>query len=827
MDRLLQDLRFGARLLWKDRSFSLTTIATLALCLAANVAIFSVVDGVLLKPLPFPEPDRLVRLFNKYPGAGVVAEGSNGVPDYFDRKREMTVLEETGLFREAGVTLSGAGLSEAQRIQAMTVTPSFFRVLRTQPLRGQLFTDQQGELGHEKAVVLTHGFWQRTLGGRDDAIGQDLRLSGEPYKIVAVLPPDFVFLNPEIQLFRPAAFTAREKSDESRHSNNWQQFARLKPGATLQQAQSQLDAINAANFERFPAWREILKNARFGSDVVDFQANLIGERRSTLTMLWGGAIFVLLIGCVNVANLVLVRSTARIRELATRHAMGATFGRLSRQALTESTLLSIAGGVTGIGLGWWALRAAPFFGFDRLPSGAALSLDTRVIGFTLLLVALVGIGVGMIPVMAIRRANMAQVIREEGRSGTQGRGARTMRRLLVTSQIAFALILLIGAGVLLASFERVLDIDPGFNANNVLTGTISLPASRYQSNEALSSAVSRILDGVRALPGVVAAGVTSTLPFSGSYSDSVILAEGYQMQKGESLISPSQVVASDGYFEAMGATLVSGRFFTAEDVATRPRVLIVDENLARRFWPNGDALGKRMYFPADINNLLAKPTEAQMMTIVGIIKPIRLRGVVEAAGTSRTGAYYGTFRQGPSRTLGIAVRAGHSSESVTNAVRRAIATIDPELPFYGVRTMAERLSASLMDRRTPMLLATGFAGVALFLAAIGIYGVLAYQVSQRRREIGIRMALGAASASIFSLVLREGGVIVGAGAALGLAGAFLLRQTLQGQLYETGAMEPTVIAAVAALLIGVALVACVLPARRAARTDPLIALSDQ
>jgi len=827
MDRLLQDLRFGARLLWKDRSFSLTTIATLALCLAANIAIFAVVDGVLLKPLPFPEPERLIRIFNKYPGVGVLAEGSNGVPDYFDRKRDMAALEETALFREAGVTLSGSGTGEAERIQAMTVTPSFFRVLQTTPLRGQLFDDAQGELGQEKVAVLTHGFWQRVYGGADAAIGQDLRLGGEPYKIVGVLPPGFVFLDPDIQIFRPAAFTAREKSDESRHSNNWQQFGRLRPGATIAQAQSQLDAINAANLERFPQWREILANARFGSDVVDFQSNLIGQRRATLTLLWGGAMFVLLIGCVNVANLVLVRSTSRIRELATRHAMGATFGRLTRQALTESTLLSIAGGLAGIALGWWALQAAPFFGFDRLPSGVGLSLDARVIGFTLLLIAAVGLGVGMIPVIAMRRANMAQVIREEGRSGTQGRGARVMRRVLVTSQVAFALMLLIGAGVLLASFGRVLTIDPGFRADHVLTGTISLPASRYSSDESLRAAIARILERVRTVPGVTHAGVTSTIPFSGSYSDSVILAEGYQMQKGESLVSPNQVVASDGYFEAMGATLIAGRFFTDADDATRPKVLVIDEYLARRFWPKGDALGKRMYFPTDINNLFAKPTEAQMMTIVGVIQPIRLRGMVESASVSRTGAYYGTVRQGPPRTLGVAVRTAQAPESVTNAIRREIAQIDPELPFYGVRTMDERLTASLTDRRTPMLLATGFAAVALFLAAIGIYGVLAYQVSQRRREIGIRMALGAASGSIFNLVLREGGLIVGAGATLGLLGAFLLRQTLQAQLYETGAMDPTVVAGVAAMLIGVALVACILPARRAAKTDPLLALSDQ
>src|SRR5688572_6977994 len=259
MDRLLQDLRFAGRLLWKDRNFSITTIATLALCLGANVAIFAVVNGVLLKPLPFPEPERLIRMFNKYPGAGVDTGGSNGVPDYFDRRRGMTAVEEQALFREGGVTISGSGLGEAERIQAMQVTPSFFRVLRTQPHRGQLFTDAQGELGQEKVVILTHGFWQRLFGGRDEAIGQDLRLGGEPYRIVGVLPPDFVFLNPDIQLFRPAAFTARELSDDSRHSNNWQHFGRLTPGATLEQAQSQLDAINAANFERFPQWREILK----------------------------------------------------------------------------------------------------------------------------------------------------------------------------------------------------------------------------------------------------------------------------------------------------------------------------------------------------------------------------------------------------------------------------------------------------------------------------------------------------------------------------------------------------------------------------------------
>jgi predicted permease len=542
-------------------------------------------------------------------------------------------------------------------------------------------------------------------------------------------------------------------------------------------------------------------------------------------MLCGGAIFVLLIGCVNVANLVLVRSTSRIRELATRHAMGATFGRLARQALTESTVLSLAGGIAGLALGWWALRAAPFFGFDKLPSGQTLSLDPGVVGFTMLLIAVVGLGIGLIPVIAMRRANMAQVIREEGRSGTQGRGPKLMRRILVTSQVAFALMLLIGAGVLLASFERVLTIDPGFRPDHVLTGAINMPATRYPGDPELRAVTTRILERLRSIPGVTQAGLTTTIPFGGSYNDSVILAEGYQMQKGESLISPGQVVASAGYFEAMGAKLVAGRLFGPDDVETRQKVLVIDTRLAQRFWPKGDAVGKRMYFPQDISNIFAKPKEEDMLTIVGVIEPMRLRGLIDGPG-QKTGAYFFPLPQSVSRGLVAAIRTTQDPESVTAAARREIAQIDPEMPFYDVKTMDDRMSSSLMDRRTPMLLATGFAGVALFLAAIGIYGVLAYQVSQRRREIGIRMALGAGANSIFNLVLREGGMIVGLGAVFGLIGAYFLRQTLQSQLYETGAMDPRVVAAVAAMLIVVAMIACVLPARRAAKTDPVIALSD-
>jgi predicted permease len=822
MDRLWQDLRFSARVLWKDRSYTLTIVATLALCLAANVAIFAIVDNVLLKPLPFAEPDRLVRLYNRYPGAGIVESG-NGVPDYFDRVRDMSALEALANYRQAGVTISGRG-TEAERVQALLATPSFLRVLRAEAYRGRVFTDADGELGQHLKLLLTYGAWQRLFGGRDDAIGQQVRVNGEPHDVVGVLGPGFRFINPEIQMIRPAAFSAEEK--DARHNNNWQQIGRLKPGATVELAQSQVDAINRANDDRFPKWREILKNAQFGTVVVSFQDSLVQNTRRTLTLLWGGVLFVLIIGCVNVANLVLVRSSSRLRELATRHALGASVPRLARQYLTETTLLSLLGGLAGLGLGWWALRAAPYLGLDQLPRGAEIAMDGRVVGFTLALVGLVGAAMAALPVVALRRANLAQVVREEGRSGTAGRGSRLVRRVLVTSQVAFALVLLVGAGVMLASFQRILAIDAGFRPDHVLTGTISLPPSTYATPESMRTTAGRFLERVRALPGVSDAGISNWLPLSGSSNDSVILAEGYQMSPGESLISPNNMAVSEGFFEAMGATLVSGRLFTAADTAGQPRVLVIDERLARRFWPKGDAVGRRMYQPGSAENLLAKPSEDQMLTVVGVVRNMRLVGIIDSPAAVGVGTYYFPLGQSPTRALNLTIRTTQDPESVVGSVRREVAAIDPELPFYGVRTLQDRVDAALVDRRTPTLLASGFAVVALLLAAIGIYGVLAYQVAQRRREIGIRMALGAAAPRIFGLVLGEGALIVGVGSMFGLLGAFFLRRAIESQLYQVGAMDPRVLVMVGLVLIVVALVACVLPARRASKTDPAIALTE-
>lgn len=825
MDRFLQDLRFALRLLAKDRAFTATTLATLALCIAANTAIFAIVHSVILKPLPFADPSRLIAVHNSYPGTGIEV-AANGIPDYYDRLRDVKAFEELAMYRENGVTLGGQGQGDAERVTAMPVTPSLFRLLRVPAFRGAVFTEREAEPGNDHQVVLSHGLWQRLFAGRDDAIGGELRVNGEIYTVMGVMPDGFYFLNPEVALWTPAAFTAAQRSDDERHNNGWQQVGRLRGEATLKQVQAQLDALNAHNLELFPQWREIITNVGFRTFALPLQDDLVATIQPTLLLLWGGGLVVLIIGCVNVANLVSVRASARVRELATRSAVGATTARLTRQMLTETVVLAGLGGLLGLLLGVWALTAVGPLGFDQLPRGAEIRLDPQAVLFTALLVGLVGLAIGILPVVALRRANLGQIIREEGRSGTASRGARLLRRALVTTQVAFALVLLVGAGLLVASFQRVLAVDPGFTAERVLTANFTLPVSRYAADPALRTTTERVLERVRTVPGVEAAGVTSSVPFGGNYSDSVIFAEGYQMAPGESLISPNRVIVSDGYFEAMKIELREGRAFDRRD-ATAPQSVIVDEKLARKFWPNQSPIGQRMYQPTDVRDVTKVPTDpSQFLTVIGVAKDVRLTGLVDAAGSTRVGAYYIAYANRPSRTVTLTLRTSLDPTAVTNAVRRELAAIDPEVPLYGVRTMAERLERSLVDRRTPMLLAVAFGVVALFLAAIGVYGVLAYQVNERRREIGIRIALGAATATIFRMILSEGATLVGIGAGFGVLGAFLLRRTLQSQLYEIGAMDPRVVGGVALLLLVVALLACLLPARRAARTDPAIALTE-
>lgn len=819
MERLLRDLRFGWRLLWKERGFTLTAVLTLAVCIGANTTIFAVVNSVLLKPLPVADPDQLVLVYNSYPRAGVI-RASNGVPDYYDRLREVTVFEEQALYNTRGVTIGLEG--DPQRILAMVARPSLLRLLRAQPSHGRIFSEDEGEMGSQRKVVLTHGLWRQLYAGRADAVGSELRINGEPHAIVGVLPEGFHFLNPEVRLWLPLAFSAEEKSDDSRHSNNWSMVGRLKPGATIAQAQQQLDALNARNDERFPHFREILKNAGFHTVATSLQEDVVSGVRGTLYLLWGGVLFVLLIGVVNITNLVLVRSSARMKELATRHALGAALWRLTSQLLTETVLLTVIGGVAGLALGYWGLSLLTGLGLD-VPRASEIRIDARVVAFTAALALLVGLLVGLVPVLNVRHMNLSQAFREEGRSGTSGRGARAVRRVLVASQVAFAFMLLAGAGLLLASFQRILAIDTGFQPERVLTARISPPASRYPGDPELRTFTGRLLERVRALPGVEHAGVTSSIPFGGDYSDSVILAEGYQMSPGESLISPYMIRVTPGYFEAMQVALREGRLFTDSDTAEAPRVVIVDEKLARRFWGAASPVGRRMYQPGNAQDLITPGPSTRWFTVIGVVSEVRISGFV--ATDDRYGAYYFPAAQNTVRNVVLTVRTSGEPEAMAPPIRRELQAIDPELPLYSVMSMEARMDQTLADRRTPMALAVVFAGVALFLAAVGIYGVLAYQVSQRSREIGIRLALGSDASGIFRLVLGEGLLLLGAGFVIGLAGAFALRRSLETQLYGVGGMDPLVLASVAAVLATVALGACSIPARRASRIDPIAALN--
>ena len=818
----MDDVRVGLRLLWKDKSFSATAALTLALCIGANTALFTVVHHVLLRPLAFPSAEQIVLMGNHYPGAGVGDIGGNsGAPDYYDRLRETTVFEEQAMYNSSDVAVDQNGAPA--RVRIMNVTPSFFRLLQVGPRLGRIFTDAEGEIGSEKEVILSQAFWQAQFGGRSDAMGQDLRIDGQPYRIVGVMPAAFItFTTDDVMLWRPLAFTPERK--EQRHSNNWRNIARLKPGNTVEQAQAQIDALNRANLDRFPQYKQLLINARFHTTVVRLQDDLVRSVRPTLYLMWGGAIFVLLIGAVNVANLMLVRSRARIKELATRLALGAGRVRIARQLVIESVILTLTSAAAGLVVAFATLRLLGALALKDLPRGYGIRIDAVVVAYAVAVAAAIGIALGLIPVAGVLPANLTTVLREEGRSSTTGRGARLLRRGLVVTQVAFAFVLLIGAGLLFASFRRVLAVDPGFDPTSVLTTSVQLPRSRYEKAAARVAFVEGALGRIRALPGVVAAGATDTIPFGGNHSDSVILAEGYQMTPGESVISPGQVAASPGYFESMRARLVRGRFFEARDTATSPSVVIVDEKLANRFWPNQDPIGRRMYMPTDLNNLLAITPKTVFITVIGVIKDVTLADLVQ--GNGEVGAYFFPLSQQASYSLTFAVRTATDPAAAAGPIHEVVASLDRELPLFDTRTMDEWMDKSLVTRRSPVVLSLGFGAVALFLSALGIYGVLAYGVTQRTREIGIRIALGSSASAILELVMREGLALVAIGFAIGFAGAIALRQGLQSQLFGVSATDPTVLAVVTLILAGVAFVACVLPARRATRIDPIVALSE-
>lgn len=824
MTRSFHDLRHSIRLLWKEKPFTFTVLITLAVCVGANASIFSVVKTVLLSPLPFADADRLVVINNSYPGAGV-PRASNGATDYFVRRERLTAIEGLAQYQGFGHTVGEPG--ETVRMRTMRVTASFFPMLGVEPLLGRTFREEEMDPGNEQVVVLTHGFWQEQFSGDPAVLDRELRIDGRPYRIVGVLPAGFRMpQNEQPRFFVPIAYPLDARGMDNWHSNNFQMLGKLRQGITVERARAENDALNAALIAEWtvPNAAQLLADAGYRTLIDPAHEDLVRDVRGTLYLLWGGAVFVLLIGCVNIASLILARSQVRLRETATRLAIGAPRTRLVQLVLTHALLLAGLGGLLGIGVGAGGIRLLALFGATQLPRGADIGMDATVLAFTLGLALVAGLLFGAIPSLQLLRTDLRTVLQTESRGGTTDRRTASLRTSLVTAQVALAFLLLIGAGLMLVSFRRAMSVKPGFDPEGVLTAYISLPGARYADRSAREQFADGFLAQVRALPGVRAAAFTTQLPFTGNNSSSVILPKGYMPPPGESLLSPLQTWIGGDYFEALRIPLREGRLFESADGVGDRRVIILDEWLARRYFGDESAIGKQMLWGAIPGT--EDEDEEDYYTVIGVVGTIK-HSDLTASANDHVGAYYFPHRANPGGFLSLVVDVAGDPNALVSPVRAALASTDGELPLFDVQTLQDRIDTSLANRRASMFLLLAFAGVALFLAVVGIYGALAYAVAQRTREMGIRMALGSSTREVFMLVLGHGTRVTAIGLGIGAIGVLLLGRTLESLLFGVRPLDPTVLGAVAAVLGVVALSACAVPALQATRVNPVRAIAGE
>jgi predicted permease len=814
---VLQDFIYGLKLLFKQRAFTAAALLTLALSIGANTAIFTVLENVVLRGLPFPQAERLVTMYNIYPGIGVSDRGSNGVPDYLDRRKMTNVFSEVALIGGTGYEVGMEG--SPQRIQGRYVTPSYFTVLGVRPLVGRTFTEEEAVLGKEKVAVLTEGLWKDLFARDPNVVGKDIRLSGAPYRIVGVMPATFgIPGEDDVRIYTSFAFTKQQTSDQSRHSNNWGMIARLKPGVTLAQAQERINDLNRRNLDIFPQLRAILINARFATKVVGLRDELTRDIRPTLYLLQIAVAAVLLIGCVNLANLMLVRSNVRMKEFAVRYSLGAGRWRLVRQLLTESVALALMGGALGIAVAWGGVRLLSYLGAKDLPRGATIGMDPGALAFTAAIALLTGMVFGGMPLVHVLRQDLNAVFRGNERTGTAARGAVWVRSVLVVCQFAFAFVLLIGAGLLTMSFARLLRVDAGFQPENVVTAQVALPRVRYGDDARARNFFADLLQRLSAIPGVRHAGATTYLPFSGNNNSSVISITGRALAPGENPPVPGWNIATPGYLQAMRIPLIQGRDISDSDGPDAQKVVIIDQFLARKYFPKGDAIGARINRGIEVPGFQQKPDEC---TIVGVAGSVKTGNLAES---NPVGQIYFSYRQYVPRTVHLALQTQRDNPQLIAAIRRTLHQADPEMPLFDVKTMPERLAASLRNQRAAMGLCLIFAGLAVLLAAIGIYGVLAYSVSQRTREFGIRVALGAGGRELIGMVVGQGLRMAALGLAAGAAGAFALTRMMSALLFDVRPSDPAVFLAVAAVLGAVAAIASLIPSARAARIPAAVAL---
>lgn len=805
-------LRQSLRRLARERGFTATVLLTLALCIGANVAMFAVIDAILLRALPFEKSGQLVTLMNSYPGAGAPRIGAS-LPNYYERREGMESFDSVSIFQGGSVIIGEAG--SPQRVARDRVSIEFFDTLGEPLLMGQMFTEEQTLYETSGVVILTYEYWQDYFNGDPDVLDREIMVDGFSNQIIGVLGPDFEFLNSKARFYSPLASNLEDREMNRRHSNNVRMMARLKEGVSVEAAQDEMNRHNEQMLETDP-YAEMVRNAGFETIVVNLHEEIVRDAKPILLILQAGAFSLLLIGCVNLVNLLLIRAKGRVKETAVRQALGAGRRDLARETLLETVTLSTIGGLLGIGIGAISIRLLETLGSQQLPLGATVALDGRVMLVSIVGALLVGLALA-VPIMVLNsRRNLAPALQAESRTGTVSRGAQRARYAFIVIQVALAFALLSSAGLLGLSLRKALDNDPGFRADSVLTASISLPWKTYPETEPRQAFLERLHGELVNVPGVNSVGMTNALPFSGNVSNNATVVEGVEVKPGDSIRAHWVGFGFGEYWQSLDIPLVEGRFLEEADQKGEQRVCIVDTAFAERYWPGESALGRRL--ATDVNL-----TEENAMTIVGVVKTIKQNDLTEEVSQ---GMIYMPFRLRAQQQFYITMNTSVLPESVSNALREAVLSIDPELPVDDVRLLQDRIDDSLLIRRSPAILAGIFAGVALLLAAIGTYGVLAYAVGERSREIGVRIAIGAQPGQVLRSFLLLGAKLLIGGVVIGVAVSWIAGIGMKSVLYEVVPYDVGVLAVTGALLALVVLLASYLPSNKAARVSPMEAMRD-
>jgi predicted permease len=802
----MHNLRHAFRQLAKTPGFTAIAVLTLALCIGANSAIFSVVHAILLKPYPWPDSERLLYVYNTYPKMGLANAGVS-IPDYLDRRDGVGGFADAAIYHSNSFNLGGA--SEPERIVGLTASPSLFSTLQTGAALGRVFTDDDAKPGSPKVVVLSHALWKNRFGADPSIVGRTIRLNTEPVTVVGVMPEAFYFPTPRVQAWVPFVFTPEQRSDNERGTEFSTMIARLKPGASLASVHRDLAAIQTRNAGRIAQLREFWKNSGFGGLAAGFLEHNVENIRGMLWLVQAGVAAALLIGCANVASLLLARAVARERELAIRAALGARRSQLVRLLLTESLVLWIAGGALGLLVALWGVGALGAIGLSTLPRAFGVQLDPAVFAFTLICALGAGVIFGALPAWSASRGDAAAALKEAGTRTTAGRRTQRLRAALVVTEIALAVMLLSTSGLLVKSFQRLQREDPGFTAGGLITAKLDLPAEKYREPAKLVAFHDATVAALRALPGVTDVGVTSLLPFTDNNSQASYTSPDIVVPPGAPTPHAQVREVDAGFLRAFRVRLLRGRWFSDADAAGAQKVCIVDSILVNRYWPGQDGLGKRI------------SRDGGTWVIVGVVAPVKNKNLAETISKE---TIYFPYAQLPARGFSLVVRVAGDPAALAASLRAAVDSIDPEQPIYDVKTMTQRMDDVAQPRRAPMILLSLFSGVALLLASLGVYGVLAFSVAQRTAEFGIRLALGATARDIAALVLSEGTRLIVIGITAGLAGYLAVSRIIARQLYGVGAADPVTLAIAPLILAIVAIAASILPARRATKVDPMVAL---